>query len=87
MLSTTVYNFFPFKGNLAEKRPYKHRGKIMKYTTFFNWLVLQFYQSTIMPGFCRSDHILNVPLMLGFCALSCYDEVSTYLLINSYFIM
>ena len=42
---------FPFKGDLVEKWPYKHKGKIMKYTTFFNWLVLQFYQTTIMPGF------------------------------------
>ena len=24
MLSTMVYNFFPFEGNLAEKQPYKH---------------------------------------------------------------
>ena len=23
MLNTMVYNFFPFKGDLAEKRPYK----------------------------------------------------------------
>ena len=46
-----------FEGDLAEKQPYKHRGKIMKYNTFFNWLVLQFYQCDIMSGFRRSDHI------------------------------
>ena len=40
MLSTMVYNFFPFEGDLADKWPYKHKGKIMKYTAFFNWLVL-----------------------------------------------
>ena len=35
MLSTMLYNFFPFKSDLAEKQPYKHKGKIMKYTAFF----------------------------------------------------
>ena len=42
MQNTIVYNFFPFETNLAEKWSYKHKGKIMKYTTIFNWLILQF---------------------------------------------
>ena len=56
MLNTMVSNFFRFEGDLAEKRPYKHRGKIMKYNAFFNWFVLQFYQCDIMSGFRKSDH-------------------------------
>ena len=57
MLNTMVYNFFSFEGDLAEKQPYKYKGKIMKYTALFNWPLLQFYQSAIMPGFCRLGHI------------------------------
>ena len=37
----------------------------MKYTAFFNWLVLQFYQSIIMLGFCRSGHIVCTTCSLG----------------------
>ena len=29
MLNTIVSNFFRFEDDLAEKRPYKHRGKII----------------------------------------------------------
>ena len=31
MLNTMVSNIFPFEGDLAEKRPYKHRGKMSKH--------------------------------------------------------
>ena len=28
----------------------------MKYSVFFNWLILQFYKCDIISGFCRSGH-------------------------------
>ena len=45
MLNTMVSNFFPFEGDLREKWPYKHRGKIMNYN-----------QCHIVLGFRRSGH-------------------------------
>ena len=57
MLNMMISNFFPFEDNLTEKQPINTEAKIMKYTAFFNWLVLQFYQCDIMSGFRRLGHI------------------------------
>ena len=50
MLNTMVYNFVLFEGDLAEKWPYKHEDKIMKYIPHF---LTSLYYNFINPLLCR----------------------------------
>ena len=47
MLNTMVSKIFPFKSDLAEKKPYKHRGKIMKFNAFLTGLYCNFVNVTL----------------------------------------
>ena len=62
MMSTMLYNVLPFEGDLAKKRPYKHKGKIMKYTTFLTALYCNF----INPLLCQvfADPVTNLELKI-----------------------
>ena len=60
MLNTMVSNFCRFEDDLAEKRPYKHRGKIMH---FLIGLYCNFINATLCRVFADRVTIVGIKVI------------------------